>query len=77
MMKSCAAAARATADDVVQAGVRTTVGDVVADGAAEQRRLLQHDADLGAQALDSHIAHVVSVDQHPSFAGVVEARQRG
>ena len=45
-MKSCAAAALRRGDHLVQRGVGPAEGDVVADGAAEQRGLLQHDADL-------------------------------
>ena len=75
-MKSCAAAARATADDVVQAGIGSAIGDVVADRAAEQRRLLQDDADLVAQTLERHVAHVVTVDQHAALGDIVEARQQ-
>ena len=42
----------------------------------KERRFLEDDADVGAQALDGHIAHVVAVDQDPTFGHVVEARQQ-
>ena len=75
-MKSCAAAARAAASTSSWAGIRAAEGDVVADRAAEQGRLLQHDADLRAQALERHVAHVVAVDQHAPGGDVVEARDQ-
>ena len=50
--------------DVGLRGIGAAVGDVLADGAAEQHGLLQHDADMAAQALQRHVAHVVPVDAH-------------
>ncbi len=43
-------------DHLVFAGVQPPVEDVLADRAAEQDRLLRHDADLLAQAVLSHAA---------------------
>jgi len=51
-------------------------GDVVADRAAEKRGLLQHNADLAAQAGDGHIADVPPVDRDPPLGDVVEARDQ-
>ena len=51
-------------------GIRAAVGDVLANGTAEQHRLLQNDADALSQAFQRHIAHVVAVDQHLTFADV-------
>jgi len=48
-------------------GVGAAVGDVVAHRAREQQRLLQHDADLRAQAGQGHLAHVVAVDEHRAW----------
>ncbi len=61
-------------NNLLFAGVRTAEGDVVANGAAEKRGLLQNDADLGAQAVDGHVAHVVAVDRDRAIADVIEAR---
>ena len=63
MMKSCAAAALAAAITSSIAGIGPAEGDVVADGAGEERRLLQHDADLRAQRIERDVAHVVAVDR--------------
>ena len=45
-MKSCAWAARAAVIASSGAGVGPAVDEVVADRAAEQERLLEHDADV-------------------------------
>ena len=57
-------------------GVRPAVGDVLADGAAEQGGLLQDDADLPAQRLQRHVADVDAVDGDAAGGGVVEARDQ-
>ena len=62
-MKSCAAAALAAAITSSIAGVGPAKGDVVADRAGEQGGLLQHDADLRAQRVERHVAHIVPVDR--------------
>ncbi len=46
------------------------------DGAAEQERLLRHDAHLAAQRARGDVAQVVPVDQHAPLRRVVEARGR-
>ena len=75
-MKSCAAAALAAAMISSSRGLRLAEGDVLADGAAEQGGLLQHDADLRAQRIERHIAQVVPVDGDAAFGRIVEARQQ-
>ena len=62
--------------DFFLGGVGFAKGDILADGAGEQGGLLEHDADLGAQRFDGHVADIVPVDQDAPFAGVVEARQQ-
>ena len=57
-------------------GVRPAVGDVLADGAAEQGGLLQHDADLPAQRLQRGVADVGAVDGDAAGGDVVEARDQ-
>ena len=59
---------------LVHRGLGAAIGDVVAHGAREEERLLQHHADLRAQARQGHLAHVVSVDEHGAARHVVEAR---
>jgi hypothetical protein len=54
-----------------QAGVGQ--GDVLADGAAEQHVLLQHDADLAAQAPAVGQGQIDAIDQHATTFGQVEA----
>ena len=58
---------------LVVARRRPGEGHVVADGAGEQERLLGDDAELPAQRLDGDLAQVVTVDEHASAGGVVEA----
>ena len=41
-------------------------GDVVADRAGEEERLLGHDAELAAQRVERHVADVVPVDRAPA-----------
>ncbi len=62
--------------DLLKRRVGAAKGDVVADRATEQIGLLQHDADLRAQAVDRQVAEVVAVDQDRALAGVVEARDQ-
>ena len=45
-MNSWALASSRGADGVLDLGVRPAVGDVLPDRAAEQQRVLQHEADL-------------------------------
>ena len=72
-MKSSAWAAWAAAFDLVERGVGTAVGDVVADRHREQEGLVEHDADVRAQAGHREVAHVVPVDEHAAAVDVVEA----
>src|SRR5690606_14474122 len=58
-------------DDLVHGGVGPAVGDVLADAGREQERLLQHEADVAAQALQFQVPHVIAVHQHPAGGDVV------
>ena len=49
-MKSCAWAARRRLDDLLVGRVGPAVGDVVADGAGEDERVLLHDGDARSAA---------------------------
>ncbi len=60
--------------DVIFAGVGSAEGDVLADGAGEQERLLGHDPHLRAQRVAGDLAQVVPVDEDASGRGVIEAR---
>src|SRR3970040_338032 len=62
--------------DLRRRGLRPAEGDVVADGAGEEGRILQHDADLRAQRLERDRAQVVAIDGNAPLARVVEARQQ-
>ena len=73
-MKSHAPTAPRGGLDLVHAGVRAPEADVVGDRAAEQERLLRHDAHLRAQRPRRHLAQVVAVDEHAPVGRVVEAR---
>ena len=62
--------------DLFLRGVQLAVADVVAHVAAEERRLLRHDADLLAQAAHLDVADVAAVDRDAAFGRVVEARDQ-
>ena len=72
-MKSCAWAARAAVIASTGAGLGPAVDQVVADRAAEQKRLLEHHADVPAEVARGQLAHVDAVEQHPARVDVVEA----
>ena len=55
---------------------RAGEGDVVAQAAGEQERLLRHDAQLTTQRVERHVAQIVAVDQHAALGRVVEARDQ-
>ena len=49
-------------EDLLLGGVEVAVGDVLADRAAEQPRVLQHHADVRAQLAAAHLGDVVAVE---------------
>ena len=59
--------------DLGAGGARFAIGDVVGDGAEEQKRFLQHQANVAAVVGDAHIADVGAVDADAAFAQVVKA----
>ena len=61
---------------LVVGGVLFAVADVLRDGAGEEDRLLRHEADLRAQLLLRHLAHVHAVHQDAAAVDVVEARNQ-
>ena len=63
--------------DLLLRRVRAAEGDVVADRAAEQERLLRHDRPSASAASAAvTVAQVVAVDQHAPRRRVVEARHQ-
>ena len=58
--------------DLVLGGVGPGVGDVLGDGAVEQRRVLRHHGDGAAQAALGDLGDVLAVDQDPAALQVVE-----
>ena len=60
-------------DDFVLSGVRAAVADVLPDRATEEDGLLKHNADLPAQRVEAHIAHIMAIQHHLSLTHVVEA----
>ena len=60
-------------DDVVHGRLGPAKGNVLADRARKEGRLLKDDPDVRAQALDRRLADVDAVDGHLSFAHVVKA----
>ena len=75
-MNSCALASSRGADGVLDLRVRLAVGDVLPDRAAEQQRVLQHEAHLIAQRLQRELADVGAVDLDLPRLGIVEARDQ-
>ena len=52
--------------DLVHGGIGPSVGDVLPDRHREEEGLVEDDADVGAQAGEGQVAHVVAVDVHRS-----------
>ena len=69
MSPTARTASATSASDAVGSGE----GQVVADGAGEEERLLGDDAELAAQRVQRHALDVVAVDAHVPGGGVVEA----
>ncbi len=53
--------------------IRSAVGDVLGDGAKEQKRLLQHQPDVATIVRHRQLAHVNAVKADRAFADVVKA----
>ena len=71
--ESVRAGRRGGGDDLFVGGVGTPVRDVVADGDGEQEGLVEDHADVGPQARQGEVAHVVAVDEDGALGDVVEA----
>jgi len=65
-------------DDLLFAGSRQGIGDVVPDRVVEKDRFLGHHPDLAAQGIQGDVAEIFSVDDDLPAGGIVEAQhQRG
>ena len=62
-------------DDLLEARLRPTIGDVVADRAMQQRRILRHYRDRAPQAFLRHAADVLAVDGDAAAFDIMEAQQ--
>jgi hypothetical protein len=58
------------------AGIGTTVKDVVEHRTMQQRSILRHHADAGAQAVLRDVCDVLPIDQNATALQVVEAQQQ-
>jgi hypothetical protein len=63
-------------DDLRLRRARLTVGDVLADGAAEQQHVLRHNRRLVAQVMQRVFPGITAVDQDAPARRVVEAQQQ-
>ena len=62
--------------NLLPACLRFSVGNILADGSAEEDRVLQNDPDLPAQRLASKPPDVGPVDENRPFLGFVEAQDQ-
>src|SRR6266478_8543133 len=63
-------------DNLFLAAVGPPVSDVLPHRGAKQDRVLQHESDLRAQALELVVANVYSVDEDPPRGRIVESRHQ-
>ena len=73
-MNSCALAVRAARLDLRPRRVGPAERDVFRDARRKEKRLLEHDGNLIAQAPDLQVAHVVSIDEHAASLRIEESR---
>ena len=62
--------------DILIAGVRTAVADVISQRTVQQRGVLGHHADLMAQRGLGDLGYVLSIDQNAPALQVVKAQQQ-
>ncbi len=62
--------------DLLVGRVGPAEGEVLAHGRREEERVLRDHADLAAQRVERHVAHVGAVDRHAPALDVVEARDQ-
>ena len=60
-------------NNVVETGVRPAVGDILGNGLAKQKWVLQHNANVSAQALQLEGADVVVVNGNTAVCGIIKA----
>ena len=75
-MKSWQRAALGGGEHLGVGRLRAAVADVLHDRAVEQRDVLRHDRDRGAQALLRDARDILSVEQNAAAFHVVEALQQ-
>ncbi len=75
-MNSSAPAVFAADFDLLIGGVQLAVADVLADGAGEQVRSLQHDADAGLDVVHGQVGVIHPADADGAVLGFVEAAQQ-
>ena len=63
-------------DDLLVGRIGPAIGDVLLDRAMQQRRVLRHDADIGAQRVLRDVGDVGAVDRDDAALAVVEAQQQ-
>jgi hypothetical protein len=63
-------------DDVLKAGVRARVRDVLGDAGRKQRRLLQDERELVAQVGQLVVAQIEAIQEDATGARVIEARRK-
>jgi hypothetical protein len=66
----------ASGEDFFFGGVGTGVGDVFADGAVEEERFLEDNAELGAIGAETDGGEICAVDEDAAYGGRVERRDQ-
>src|SRR5829696_1460640 len=62
-------------DDLLLGGTLASIGDVLADRAVEERGILRHDGDAGAEAFLRHRGDVLAVDADLAVLEIVETQE--
>ncbi|MNR62619.1 hypothetical protein D3C85_1846930 [compost metagenome] len=57
-------------------GLWLAEANIFTNRAREQNRLLQHDADMAAQAAKLYIAHINAIQKHASLCSLVQPRNQ-
>lgn len=63
-------------DDVLLAGVRTAIGNVVGNRIVEEHRILRHDADRAAQGRLRDITNILTIDQDGALVDIIKTKQQ-
>ncbi len=76
MLAASAAALMSSSVASPSLAVEMPIGDVFADGVAEEKSLLRNEADLAAQGIERELADGAAVDEDGAGRGVVDARDQ-